>query len=58
MLTRPGFAVKEIKLLRGILSSLDYFSPKQPRGSAYPDRKAKADRILHCEPDIGDEDNG
>lgn len=57
VLTRPGFTVKEIKLLRGILSSLDYFSPKQPRGSAYPDRKAMADRIIHGEGDAGNDVN-
>ena len=43
VLTRPGFAEAEIKVLRGIVSSLDYYSPKEPRGSAYPERKAKAD---------------
>jgi tRNA/rRNA methyltransferase len=42
--TRPGFAEAEIKVLRGVLSSLDYFSPKEPRGAGYPDRKAEADR--------------
>ncbi|TKT76899.1 RNA methyltransferase [Aquamicrobium sp. LC103] len=43
VLTRPGFAEAEIKVLRGIVASLDYFSPKSPRGSGYPERKAKAD---------------
>lgn len=41
--TRPGFAEAEIKVLRGVLSSLDYFSPNEPRGAGYPERKAKAD---------------
>ena len=40
VLTRPGFAEAEIKVLRGVLSSLDYFSPKEPRGAGYPERKA------------------
>jgi tRNA/rRNA methyltransferase len=44
VLTRAGFAAAEIKVLRGIVASLDYFSPKQPRGSGYPERKAKADQ--------------
>jgi tRNA/rRNA methyltransferase len=44
VLTRPQFSEAEIKVLRGVLASLDYFSPKQPRGAGYPERKAKADR--------------
>jgi tRNA/rRNA methyltransferase len=44
VLTRPGFTEAEIKVLRGVVASLDYFSPKEPRGSGYPDRKAEADR--------------
>lgn len=47
VLTRPGFAEAEIKVLRGIVASLDYFTPKSPRGSGYPERKAKADRKAH-----------
>jgi tRNA/rRNA methyltransferase len=47
VLTRPGFALEEIQVLRGVVSSLDYFSPKQPRGTAYPDRKAEADAKAH-----------
>ena len=47
VLTRPGFSEAEIKVLRGVVSSLDYFSPKEPRGAGYPDRKAEADRALH-----------
>ncbi|MFN3766543.1 MAG: RNA methyltransferase [Aliihoeflea sp.] len=43
VLTRPGFSVAEIKALRGVLNSLDYYSPKQPRGAGYPERKAEAD---------------
>jgi tRNA/rRNA methyltransferase len=44
VLTRPQFSEAEIKVLRGVVASLDYFSPKQPRGAGYPERKAKADR--------------
>ena len=47
VLTRPAFSSGEIKVLRGIVASLDYFSPKEPRGSGYPERKAKADRLAH-----------
>ncbi len=47
VLTRPGFADAEIKVLRGIVASLDYFSPKEPRGAAYPARKAKVDAEAH-----------
>lgn len=44
VLTRPGFTEAEIKVLRGVVASLDYFSPKEPRGAGYPERKARADR--------------
>jgi tRNA/rRNA methyltransferase len=44
VLTRPGFAEAEVKLLRGVIASLDYFTPKAPRGAGYPERKAKADK--------------
>lgn len=44
VLTRPGFTEAEIKVLRGVVASLDYFSPKEPRGAGYPERKAMADR--------------
>jgi tRNA/rRNA methyltransferase len=47
VLTRPGFAEAEIKVLRGVVASLDYFSPKEPRGAGYPERKAKADQATH-----------
>jgi tRNA/rRNA methyltransferase len=51
VLTRPGFTEAEIKVLRGVVASLDYFSPKEPRGAGYPERKAKADRTAHNEDD-------
>jgi tRNA/rRNA methyltransferase len=47
VLTRPGFSVAELKVLRGIVASLDYFSPKEPRGAGYPERKAEADKAAH-----------
>ncbi len=47
VLTRPAFSSGEIKVLRGIVASLDYFSPKEPRGAGYPPRKAEADRHAH-----------
>jgi tRNA/rRNA methyltransferase len=49
VLTRAGFAEPELKVLRGIVASLDYFSPKEPRGTGYPKRKAEVDRALHAE---------
>ena len=36
VLTRPGFTEAEIKVLRGVVASLDYFSPEEPRGAGYP----------------------
>lgn len=47
VLTRPGFTEAEIKVLRGVVASLDYFSPKEPRGAGYPERKAEADAAAH-----------
>jgi tRNA/rRNA methyltransferase len=47
VMTRPGFTEAEIKVLRGVLASLDYFSPKAPRGSGYPERKSEADAEAH-----------
>lgn len=32
VLTRPGFSEQEIRVLRGVISSLDRFSPDRPRG--------------------------
>ncbi len=49
VLTRPGFTEPEIRVLRGVLASLDYFSPKEPRGSGYPKRKSTADAEAHGE---------
>jgi tRNA/rRNA methyltransferase len=49
VLTRPGFTLAELKVLRGVVASLDYFSPKEPRGAGYPARKEEADRATHPE---------
>lgn len=49
VLTRPGFAEAELKVLRGVVASLDYFSPKEPRGAGYPERKARVDAAAHRE---------
>ncbi|MEC9245809.1 MAG: RNA methyltransferase [Pseudomonadota bacterium] len=38
LFTRPGFTVEELAVLRGVLTSLEKFSPKNPRGSGAPDR--------------------
>lgn len=47
VLTRPAFTAGELKVLRGILTSLDYYSPDEPRGTTYPARKAEADGKAH-----------
>lgn len=56
VLTRPGFSDAEIKVLRGIVASLDYYSPKEPRGVSYPERKARADAKAHMKTAEGRED--
>lgn len=63
VLTRAGFAAAEIKVLRGVVASLDYFSPSEPRGSGYPERKAEADQAAGsgrgpAAPDAGEVDDG
>lgn len=55
VLTRAGFAEPELKVLRGVVASLDYFSPKEPRGAGYPERKEKADRAAHAAPSPDDQ---
>jgi tRNA/rRNA methyltransferase len=55
VLTRAGFAEPELKVLRGVVASLDYFSPKEPRGAGYPERKARADRSAHPDADEADD---
>lgn len=41
VLTRPAFSEAEIRLLRGVLTSLDYFSPKSPRGAGAPEGRER-----------------
>lgn len=36
VLTRPGFGEAEIKVLRGVIRSLDRYSPAEPRGAHSP----------------------
>ncbi len=36
VLTRPGFTESEIRVLRGVVTSLDRYSPKNPRGEGAP----------------------
>jgi tRNA/rRNA methyltransferase len=55
VLTRAGFAEPELKVLRGVVASLDYFSPKEPRGAGYPERKARVDRDTHADKGPADE---
>jgi tRNA/rRNA methyltransferase len=38
VLTRPGFTEPEIRVLRGVVSSLDRFSPHEPRGARSSDK--------------------
>jgi tRNA/rRNA methyltransferase len=40
VLTRAGFAEAELKVLRGVISSLDKFSPTVPRGSEAAGKRA------------------
>lgn len=41
VLARPGFSTAEVRLLRGVVTSLDYFSPKMPRGAGAPEGRAR-----------------
>lgn len=47
VLTRPGFTEAELRVLHGIVASLDYFSPDEPRGAGFPQRKAEQARRAH-----------
>ena len=40
VLTKADFGDSELKLLRGVISSLDRFSPQRPRGSGAPEGEA------------------
>ena len=43
VLTRPSFTETEIRVLRGVISSLDRFSREHPRGSGAPADSARAE---------------
>jgi tRNA/rRNA methyltransferase len=43
VLTRPGFAEPELNVLRGVIASLDRFSPNAPRGTVGRARMAGVD---------------
>ncbi|EJF88771.1 RNA methyltransferase [Bartonella tamiae] len=45
VLTRAQFSEAEVRLLRGVISSLDHFSPKLPRGSGAPETRKR--KIQH-----------
>jgi tRNA/rRNA methyltransferase len=57
VLTRPGFSDSELKVLRGVVASLDYFSPREPRGAGYPERKARADAAAGSSRGKGEDEN-
>lgn len=42
VLTRPGFSEEELRMLRGVIASLDHFTPDEPRGAARPRQETKA----------------
>lgn len=50
-LSRPQFSAEEIRLLRGVISSLDRFSPKSPRGSGAPEDDGTVARSKRAEAD-------
>lgn len=43
VLSRPGFSVEEIRLLRGVISSLDRFTRSHPRGAGAPPGEPERD---------------
>ncbi|MET3661244.1 RNA methyltransferase [Aquamicrobium ahrensii] len=50
VLTRAGFAGPELRVLRGVITSLDRYSPKSPRGAALRSADARAGRGSDREP--------
>lgn len=54
VLTRAGFAEAEVKLLRGVVTSLDYFTRKHPRGSGAPEGREKPVAKTKSEDDTQD----
>lgn len=49
VLSRAGFAAAEIKLLRGVITSLDVFSRKEPKGSGAPEGRARVKKEVNGE---------
>ncbi len=47
--TRANFSEPEVRLLRGIISSLDHFSPQYPRGSRAPEERDRKKIKNKCE---------
>lgn len=47
--TRANFSESEVRLLRGVISSLDHFSPKYPRGSRAPKERDRRKIKNKCE---------
>lgn len=43
VLSRPGYSTEEIRVLRGVVSSLDRFSPERRKGEGAPDDRAGPD---------------
>ena len=56
VLTRPAFTSPELKLLRGVVTSLDVFSPKMPRGAGAPEGRARKPAEMPVEQDVKQED--
>jgi tRNA/rRNA methyltransferase len=44
VLTRPGFTESEIRLVRGVISSLDRFTREAPRGAGAPEN-SRANKV-------------
>lgn len=51
VLSRPKFSAEEIRLLRGVISSLDRFSPANPRGSGAPGNQESGASATDAEAD-------
>lgn len=47
--TRANFSESEVRLLRGVISSLDHFSPQYPRGSRVPQERDRQKFKNKCE---------
>jgi tRNA/rRNA methyltransferase len=52
VLSRPAFSEQEISVLRGVISSLDRFSRKHPRGKSGPFAEAPIEDSEHDGGDV------